>query len=330
MTIWFFHGKEEFLMSKEIDKLKSQLLDEAFKSMNFRIFYSPSIEEFLEICASAPLMFGNLLSLVHCENYFIRYKNKKMEFSDENIQAIDFALQNVSPSHNIIFVCNIPRAEDKKIDTRTKIFKTIAKYSNIKDFPEYRDFDKNLISCIQTISKEKELIADNSTISYLVNHLGVNLRLIDSELEKIKTAIYPNKKFTTKEIEQYCSLQEDVFALADLIIEKDKNAILKQYSAVSDKRHPLEIIALLHTNLHNLIYIKTYQKEKTTKALSENLGIPEYPVKMLIEKLKNKSVEELLLLKHNLLLAEQKIKTGKTSSPEYLLESILIEGGCLV
>ena len=245
MAIWFFHGKEEFKISKEIEKLKSQLLDEAFKAMNFRIYYSPEIQDLLEICATAPLMFGNIMSVVHCENFFFRIKNKKIEFTDAHIKALDYALQNVSESNNIIFVCNIPRDEDKKVDTRTKIFKTIAKYSNLKDFPEYRDFDRELVGYITSMAKEKDLFADSKTVNFLIKHSGVNLRLIDSELEKIKTAIYPNKKFTEKEILEYCTLKEDVFALADLVTSSDKNAVMKRYASVIEKRHPLEVIALL-------------------------------------------------------------------------------------
>lgn len=327
MSIWFFHGKEEFLISKEVEKLKSQLLDEAFKSMNFRIYYSPNLEELLEICATAPLMFGNIVSLVHCESYFFKIKNKKIDFSDEQIKAIEYALQNVSDSNTIIFVCNIPRNDDKKIPATSKIFKLFAKYSNIKDFPQFRDFDKNFIPFVNSMLKEKDLAADTKTVNYLVKHLGVNLRLIDSELEKIKTAIYPNKKFTQKEVDDYCTLTEDVFALADLMVENDKNSILKQFSAVIEKRHPLEVIALLHTNLHKLLYLKTYEREKSTKAMSLDLGIPEYPVKLLQEKIKGKTLSELLALKHNLTDAEFKIKTGKTQNPEYLLESVLLTGG---
>ena len=42
---------------------------------------------------------------------------------------------------------------------------------------------------------------------------------------------------------------------------------------------------------------------------------------------KNKSLKELLDLKHYLCDAEIKIKTGQTQDPEYLLESVILRGG---
>lgn len=327
MTVYFFHGKEEYLLSKAINKLQTELVDEAFKSMNYRVYFSPNFEELLEICATAPLMFGNILSVVHMEKYFFKTGNKKLEFTDTQLKDFEFALNNVTDSNNIIFVCNVPRDDDKKIDTRTKLFKFFAKNTNMKDFPQYRDFDRDLPSVITSMAKELDLQIDTKTISHLIERLGVNLRLIDSELTKLQTAVFPKKIVTNADIDEYCTLTENVFELADLIVAEDKNAVMKQFSAVIEKNHPLQVIALLHTNLHKLIYLKTFEKEKSTKTLSSELFIPEYPVKLLLEKIKNKTLKELLDLKHYLCDAEIKIKTGETQNPEYLLESVILRGG---
>lgn len=326
MTVYFFHGKEEYLLSKEIHRLQTELVDEAFKSMNYRIYFSPDFEELLEICATAPLMFGNILSVVHMEKYFFKSGNKKMELSDKQLKDFEFALNNTAESNNIIFVCNVPRDDDKKIDSRTKLFKMFAKNSNMRDFSQYRDYDKDLPQLIIAMAKERELQIDLRTVNYLIERLGVNLRLIDSELTKLQTAIFPNKKISITDIDEYCSMTDNVFELANLIVEEDKNAVMKQFSAVIEKNHPLQIIALLHTNLHKLIYLKTFEKVKNTKTLSSELFIPEYPIKLLLEKIRNKSLEELLQLKHYLCDAEIKIKTGATQNPEYLLESVILRG----
>lgn len=326
MTVYFFHGKEEYLLSKEIHKLQTELVDEAFKSMNYRIYFSPDFEELLEICATAPLMFGNILSVVHMEKYFFKTGNKKLEFSDKQLKDFEYALNNTADSNNIIFVCNVPRDDDKKIDTRTKLFKMFAKIANMKEFSQYRDFDRDLPNVIISMAKERDLQIDSKTVTHLIERLGVNLRLMDSELTKLQTAIFPNKRITNADIDEYCSLTENVFELADLIVGEDKNAVMKQFSAVIEKNHPLQVIALLHTNLHKLIFLKTFEKEKSTKTLSSELCIPEYPVKLLLEKIKNKSLKELLDLKHYLCDAEIKIKTGQTQDPEYLLESVILRG----
>ena len=46
MRLYLFHGQEEFLMEKEIGKLKNKLLDKSFISMNYKVFSNPIIAMF--------------------------------------------------------------------------------------------------------------------------------------------------------------------------------------------------------------------------------------------------------------------------------------------
>ena len=324
MAVYFYYGKEEYNITKAIEGLKAKLLDSTFGAMNFRIYYNPTFDELLEVCNSAPLMFGNVVNLIHCENYFMKIKNKKVEFTDTQLKDFEFALKNISDSNNIIFVCIIPRNSESGPDARTKLFKLFAKCSNMKDFPQYREFDADFTKVIQTILKEKELTADTKAINHLKSRLGVNLRLIDSELEKIKTAIYPDKKLTENLIDEYCPMSENSFELANLITNKDKNLVMKYFEAVIEKKHPLEVIGLLQTNLHKLLYIKTYEKEKSSAEMSKELRIPEYPITLLKQRVQAVSLKNLQDLKHNLTETEYKIKSGKVQNAEYALEQVLL------
>ena len=327
MAIWFFHGKEEYKTEKEVLKLRKELLDDTFKSMNYRVYYSPSFNELLDILQSAPLMFGNILSVIHCEHYFLKIKNRKTEFTEEQIASIENAFKNISDGNNIIFLCNIPRDEDKKPDSRTKLYKIFTKYAKTVEFPQYRNFDKDFIPYIISMAKEKGLKSDTKTAEYLTERLGVNLRLISSELEKIATAIYPETLLKQKDIDTYCRLTENVFALADLITSKNNNEILKQLSSIFEKSHPLEVSALLQSNLRKFIYIKSNQKTLSMKTIADNLKMHEYPVKLIAEKIKNLSLKELKDFKHRLTEGENKIKTGQTINPEYVIESVIFGKG---
>lgn len=325
MAVWFFYGKEEYKIEKEVERLKKELLDDTFKSMNFRIYYSPSFDELLDIIQSAPLMFGNILSVIHCENYFLKVKNKKIEFSDSQLDAIEAALKSISDSNNIIFVCENPRNEDKKPDSRTKQYKVFTNNSKVTEFSQYRSFDKDFIPYVISMAKEKGLKTDTKTAEYLADRLGVNLRLISSELEKIATAIYPEKTLKTKDIDEYCRLTDNVLALADLIVSKDKTSIMKQLFSVFEKSHPLEVSALLHSNLRKLIYIKANQQQMSYRMIADKWKMKsDYPVKLMAEKIKSISLKQLSDFKHNLTEAEYKIKTGQTVNPEYLIESVIL------
>ncbi|HIS89454.1 TPA: DNA polymerase III subunit delta [Candidatus Avigastranaerophilus faecigallinarum] len=321
MAVFLFYGQEEYLMEKEIKKLKNELLDASFMSMSYKVFDNPDFNTLMDCVQSAPLMFGNTLTIINIEKYLI---GNKMSLDDKQIDSVNYALSNLSDNVNIIFVCKISRDESKKPDSRKKLYKTLSKYSQVREFAQYRSYDKQLQSEILKMAKEKDLTISSDNVSFLIEQLGVNLTLIDSELEKLKIAIYPNKSINQDAIKKYCTSSEDVFILADLIIQGNKNEILKQYDLLTEKRHPLEIFSVLQSNFQRFVFVKNYEKKMSTKDIASKLKLHEFVVMKMQEKLRKISLDKLLKIRENLINAEYKLKTGQSASSEILLELTLL------
>lgn len=321
MAIYFFYGQEEYLMEKEIKKLKNELLDVSFMSMAYKVFDNPAFDKLIEIVQAAPLMFGKTLSLIYFDKYLL---GNKLSFDDKQIACIDNALSMLNENVNIIFICKIPGDENKKPDSRKKIYKTLSKYSQTREFNRYKSYDKLLPSVIAGIAKEKGLTINSDSVSFLTEQLGTNLTLIDSEFEKLKVAIYPDKVINKEVIKKYCSSSEDVFVLADLIISGNKNEILKQYNLLTEKRHPLEIFSVLQSSFQRFIFIKNYEKRMSAKEMSLKLKLHEFIIMKTQEKLKKTSLDRLINIRENLINAEYKLKTGQSADGAVILELALL------
>ena len=321
MAVYFFHGQEEYLMDKEIKRLKNELLDLNFVSMSYKVFYNPPFNTLLDCLQSAPLMFGNTLSVIHLNKYL---SGNSVSLDDKQIESIDFALKNLSSNVNIIFVCKIARDENKKPDSRKKIFKTISKYSQVKEFAQYRNYDKTLPSVISTIAKEKDLKIDTTAINTIIEQLGVNLTLINSEMEKLKVAIYPEKTVNETYVKKYCTSSEDIFTLADLIIQENKNEILKQYKLLTEKRHYLEVFAFLQSSLQKFLFIKNYERRMSVKDIGSKLKMHEFVVQKTMEKLRKITLARLIQIRENLINAEYKLKSGQSTQEDIVLELALL------
>ncbi|MEI8128286.1 MAG: hypothetical protein WCG95_01585 [bacterium] len=70
MSIYFFYGDEDYNIELEIKKLKKKLLDKNFASMNFKTADNPSFPELISLLRTQPMMFGNLMIVIDCEDYF--------------------------------------------------------------------------------------------------------------------------------------------------------------------------------------------------------------------------------------------------------------------
>lgn len=321
MAIFLFYGQEEYLMEKEIKKLKGELLDASFLSMAYKVLNNPPFSALIECVQSAPLMFGNTLSLVYLDKYLI---GSEMSLDDKQIASFEASLSVLSDSVNIIFVCKVPRDEAKKPDSRKKIYKVLSKYAQVREFAQYRNYDKQLPVEIQKMAKEIDLTVSSACAEELIKQLGVNLTLINSELEKLKIAIHPKKSVDVEAIKKYCTSSEDVFILADLIIQGNKNEVLKQYNLLIDKRHPLEIFAALQGNIQRFIFIKNYEKRMSAADIGAKLRLHEYLIKKIQEKLRKISLARLAEIRENLVDAEYKLKTGQCASSETVLELALL------
>ena len=226
MAVFLFYGQEDFLMEKEINKLKKELIDDTFSAMAYKVFDNPEFNGLMDCIQASPLMFGNTLSLIYIDKYLT---GNELSLDDKQIEAVDYALKSINNNVNIIFICKIARSSNKKPDSRKKFYKTLAKYSQVREFAQFKTYQKELITQITSMAKEKDLTVSSDTVSFLTEQLGANLRLIDSELEKLKVALYPDKNIDKASIKKYCTLSEDVFILADLIIQGNKNEAVKQY-----------------------------------------------------------------------------------------------------
>lgn len=322
MAVYLFFGQEEYLLDREIKKLKNELLDVSFMSMAYKIFDNPSFNQLIECLQAAPLMFGKTLSIIHIDKYLL---GNKVSLDDKQLLSLDDALSSVNPNVNIVFVCKISRDENKKPDSRKKFYKILSKYSQVREFAQYKSYDKQLPSVISNIAKEKGLTINSDTVSFVVEQLGTNLVLIDSEFEKLKIALYPEKVINKEAVKKYCSSSEDVFVLADLIISGNKNEILKQYNLLTEKRHPLEIFSVLQSNFQRFIFIKNYEKRMSAKEISLKLKLHEFIVMKTQEKLKKISLDRLIDIRKNLINAEYKLKTGQSSDGGTILELALLD-----
>lgn len=308
--IYFFYGDEEFSLSNEIKKFKKEL-DPNFIEMSYKYYNNPKFPDLIAAIRTQPMMFGKMLLEINCLSYLSGKKSDENGFDDSQLKQLTEALDNCNENLDIIFTALIPPDSQKKIDKRKKIFKIFAKY-NPKEFvqiPSYKTAE--LESWIKQRAKTKDLKISDSVVSDILIQIGSNLRMLDSELEKLK--IYAGDKPITKEmVKEICVTNEDLFIFADYLISENKTKALEEYQKLLTKKHPLEILSVLHTLLHSKIQIKANSSKYSADEIAKMINMHPYRVKLEIGKLKNTSLKNLVKLKQNLTTAEYKIKSGQS------------------
>ena len=318
MAVYFFYGEEDFNIEKEIEKLKKSL-DKNFLEMSFKTYNNPKFVDLIAILRTQPMMFGKMLIIINCLDYFFK------TFEDKEIKQIAEALENNNDNLDIVFVAELPRGEGKKLDSRKKFFKTLSKY-NAREFPTIPTYKvADLEDWIKKQGKSKDIKFEQDALTAIISQIGNNLRQIDAELDKLKLFAYPKDLITAQMVKEICISNEDLFAFSDFLMENQKDKALLEYRRLLDKKYPLEILATLQTMLRRWIILKAKAQECTSFELAKLTGMHEYVVKLNLQKLKKTNLKDLVKLKQNLTEAEYKIKSGQAFDVEEEVENALFK-----
>ena len=148
--------------------------------------------------------------------------------------------------------------------------------------------------------------------------------MLDSELEKLK--VFAKDNTATKDmVKEICVSNEDLFAFIDMVITGSTFQAIEQYNKLITTRYPLSILSMLHTSLHDKIFIKSSGTKYSQEEISKMTGMHPYRVKLELQKLKQIPLKNLVKLKENLTNAEYKIKSGQSNlAPEREIEYALL------
>ena len=276
--------------------------------MNYQCLDNPEYQSLITALRTPPMMFGEMLIVINAEKYFSAQKNF---FEDAELEDIENALNNTPESLNIIFVVKLPRDEGKKLDSRRKLYKILSKHSS-QEFLAYKTYKTAEISAWikNHAKKNKGLTLNEDAIELLIEQIGNNLRQFDSELDKLKLIAHPQTNITKKMVEDISISNQDLFNITELIMKNHKDKALLEFQKLTDKKHPLEILAAIQTMLRKWILLKT-NTSSSSFDLAKQTGMHEFVVKQTLGKLKNTKISDLVKLKQNLFEAECKIKAGE-------------------
>ena len=318
MAIYFFYGEEDFNIEKELDKLKKGL-DKNFLEMSFKTYDNPKFADLTAILRTQPMMFGKMLIVINCLDYFSK------TFDDKEIKEITSALENNNDNLDIVFLAILPRNEGKKLDSRKKFFKLLSKF-NAREFPTIPTYKTAEIEeWVKKQAKSKGIKPSSDAVTNLVIQVGNNLRQLDTELDKLKLLAYPSENITADMVKEICISNEDFFAFSDLLMQNEKDSALLEFHKLLDKKHPLEILATLQTMLRRWIILKAKSGELTNYELSRLTGQHEFVVQKTLQKLKKTNLKDLVALKQNLTEAEYRIKSGQALDVEEEVENAILK-----
>lgn len=311
--VYLLYGTVDYLINKTIDKIINDNKIDTFNVNKYDLtntLLSQIIND-----ASSMSLFGDKKLIIVNSAYIFTSSTKK--YLEQDLKSLENYLNNININTILIFVVN-----DAKLDERKKITKLIDKNGEI-------------VECnnIDNITMIKDLLSDyqmsDSDIKYLLERVGDNSTLLNTEIEKIKIYKDTDKNITKEDIDLLTtkSLEVNNFKLIDAIINGDKLTALNLYQErIKLNEEPIAIIVILANQIRIMYQVKQlYLDGYTENNIASILKIHPYRVKLANQNAKKYDADTLLTYLKKLADLDIDIKTGqidKTLGLELLIISL--------
>ncbi len=321
-TVYLFHGTEDFLMERYLDKLKAIILPQGLEDFNFDRVDGEKVtpERVVELASMMPVMAEKRLIIIDNPVYLLANKTKEDKYEDKPLLEY---LQNPNPSSCVVF--KLIGSPDK----RKKLFKAIAEKGQVYEFAPLkgRHLEEWIISFLQ--EKGKKIQPEALTYLSIIGSNGLNF--LEKELEKllIYSGDEPIISLETVQNVVTKTIEVNVFDLIDSVANKEvERAWDLLHTTLASGEAPMKLIYLLVRQFRLILIAKDLLNQGCTeKQIKEKMDVHPYVVKKALAQGRKFSERELVNALEKLLETEILLKSGG-GDPEKLLENFIV-GVCV-
>ena len=239
-NVYFFYGKEKYIIDKLIGFLKENIINKTYLDFNLKVFdyKSSNVMSILSNLETLPFMDDYTFTIVTNADLMIK------EISDSDYDRLNEYLKKPNETSVIIFIGN-------QIDKRKKIYKSFKKNSEVIEFDTLNpnEFSKWVNKYINNCGKNIR----NRELAYLVKETGYlnknsskNLYIMHQDLEKIVN-FSMEKEITIEIIDLFIDkpIEDNIFLLIDSIFNNQIDKALEILDLMDNKGEPLIVVLFM-------------------------------------------------------------------------------------
>ena len=306
--ITVLEGKDEYRLSERVSEFRLTVTPPEMSDINTTMLDGNivTIEELLTSLTTVPFMADRRLAIV--EGLLNRLGGSKKDLG-EWLNFPDL-LKDLPPTANLLLIEREPIPSNK-------LLSTILRLSQVEKFSPLRHRD--LLDWINTRCSKLGLDIERTAVALIADSVGSELRLIDSELNKIKT--YSRGRLITREditlMVPYVR-QQNVFRVVDSVIEgRTRDALNASSMLIGLGESPSGIVRMIERQLRFLILAKHLLSRKIpTGDIGKHINLSGYPLQKTLEMERKISQARIMSMHDNLLKSNIRVREGKLTEQE--------------
>ncbi len=299
---YIVHGEESYQVRKAIDAIITKTIGKR-DEMNTVVYNALQSDGDSVLADAQTIPFFTEKKCILIQNANFLSANDDTNW---NVEAIIDYLSHPMESTVLIFSGDFAKCDMRK--------KSVKKLLTLCQVSVCNKLDQSsLSSYVKEQLDQRKLRLSPAAFALLCERLPLDIATIQQELDKLElygeaideTAI---KALVTR------SLQEDVFAIVNAVVEKDTKKMFALWEDMQmQNKDPIYLIALISSQFHLLYQVKcaTMQGNHAQDEIAQELGVHPYRVKLALRIVSRFSIDTLLHILVQLAELDQSIKSGR-------------------
>ena len=309
-------GTEEYKIKEKISKIIAKHEDPDVIRADFT---KQPLEELLGD-ADIPSMFGNKRILIGGNCYFLTGVNKRKDWLEQNVDVLLDYLDKKHDAHLILVVTA------DSLDGRKKLVKELRKKATIT---ECNPKDQNPVSFVTNKLKENKFKFDSDIPKQIINQVGTDLLVLNSELDKLVIYMGDNKELTTDIIKEVLisNITDVIWDLTDAMFLSDKKKTMELFNNMLELgEEPVKIYNVIASQYRLILEARTLSDAGfTARDIASNLGVHPYRIELALKKSRRYDKATLNMYLEKLYVLGLKYKSGKIDPIIGLTNFLLIQ-----
>jgi DNA polymerase-3 subunit delta len=242
---YLFYGEDEFQKEEFIKRVTASILDTESLPFNLNTYDAKEID--------ARVIIDTANTLPFLSKHRAIIVNNVESLKEDQINLLAVYSKNPNPNTCLMLLVNKTKLPEEfsGLNSDSKRFNPLA--------------DEELFIWIKNRLKLSSVDIETDALELIIELTGNNLRIISSELEKLKTYIGKRSSIKKEDVQNLLgiSIQNTAFDFIDLIFKEDSSGALKVLNSIKTdiERHPPRLIGLILWNFKQILKIKSLLDE---------------------------------------------------------------------
>ncbi len=327
--VYLIYGGEPFLEEEILREIRAQAVSPETSDFNYHAFdpAPDQLEQALSVAQTQPFFSERRLVVVRDCPVFLASRKKqdagegeeeggKSAAGEEQLLAY---LKAPVPSTCLVFL------NREKVDSRKKVTKAVIAAGGAVECKPLTDRDAVMWAQQRAAFYGKKL--GDPAAHALLERTGTDLRLIDSELQKLSLYVGDARAISQEDVERAVGgvAETEIYRLTEAVMLKDRARALDLLARVLRQvDHPLQVLAALTNKFRQILTVKALIARGVSPKEGAGLArMHPYAYEKTARQVRGYPRKEIVQALQRLLEADVAIKSG--FDPRLTLETVVVE-----